>query len=164
MNLPINKNVNTQQTKLLFSFNREVLTTSKILESAKIILVNGNSKTAYSATSGLPGYQYWGASKIRGKGRAPSCKQANISNYSVATKPLSMPNTKGVNGNFYAITPFMVEVNGSPRGDLGIHRETNVPGSAGCLVITIPDHWAKFELAMKSLLDAKILSIPLFIS
>jgi hypothetical protein len=150
--------------RVTFSFNREIPTTSRYLEHGKIILVNGNSIISFAATSGLPGYQYKDASKIKGRGRAPTCKQANINSYLVATTPLAMPNTKGVNGNFYPITPFIVEVNGHPRGDLGIHRDANVPGSAGCLVITIPDHWIKFEAAMKALSSDKILSIPLFIS
>lgn len=164
MKLPINQSIDLPSLRLTFCFNREVPTTSRNLEHGRIILVNGNSNIAFATTSGLPGYQYKEASKIKGRGRAPTCKQANIKSYLVATNPLAMPNTKGINGNFYAITPFIVSVNGSPRGDLGIHRDANVPGSAGCLVITIPDHWIKFEAAMKVLADAKILSVPLFIS
>lgn len=164
MKLPINPNIALTFPRLMFCFNREVPTTSRNLEQGAIILVNKYSNTKFAATSGLPGYQYWGASKIKRAGRIPTCKQANITNYLVATNPIYMPNTKGVNGNFYPITPFAVSVNGSPRSDFGIHNDTNVPGSAGCPVITIPDHWVKFEEAMKALRDVKILSIPLFIS
>ena len=160
----IQPNLKQVSPRLTFMFNREVPANSQILEQATIILVNGNSQVKFAGTSGLPGYQYWGASKIKRAGRIPTCKQSNISNYIVATNPLPMPHTKGVNGNFYAITPFIIDVNGHPRGDFGIHRDANVPGSAGCPVITIPDHWIKFEVAMKVLADAKILSIPLFIN
>ena len=164
MKLPINPNIALTSPRLMFCFNREVPATSRNLEQGAIILVNKYSNTKFAATSGLPGYQYIEASKFKGKGRAPTCKQVNIKSYLVATNPLPMPNIKGVGGNFYPITPFIVSVDGNPRGDLGIHRDANVPGSAGCLVITIPDHWVKFEAAMKALSDDKILSIPLFIS
>lgn len=164
MNSANTSDIRLRSPRLTFSFNREVPTTSRVLEHGRIILVNGNSNIAFAATSGLPGYQYKDASKIKGRGRAPTCKQVNIKSYLVATNPLAMPNIKGVNGNFYPITPFIVSVDANPRGDLGIHRDANIPGSAGCLVITIADHWIKFEVAMKALSNDKILSIPLFIS
>jgi hypothetical protein len=147
-----------------FSFNNLVSPSSKILELGRILLVNGNSVVSYSATSGLAGYQYLGASKLRGRGRIPTCHQAKIVNYQVSTMPIYLPNTKGVNGNFYPITPFKVEVDGNPRSDLGIHRDTNVAGSAGCIVIRLADHWQLFETAMRKLVKENIMNISLFVN
>jgi hypothetical protein len=39
--------------------------------------------------------------------------------------------TKGVEGMFYHITPDPF----CGRGELGLHRDANVPGSAGCIVV-----------------------------
>lgn len=157
-------NVPTHQPTLHFSFNMQINTANQGLQLGKLILVNGNSKLAYSATSGLPRYQYLAASKIRGKGRIPTCEQAGLENYWVATSPVFLPNTKGVNGNFYPISPFKVWVEGCPRSDLGIHRDTNVPGSAGCCVVTLAEHWRLFEQQMKTFATRNIIRLPLYVS
>lgn len=77
------------------------------------------------ATSGIGGYQYPGAHTIRGRGCLPPAKDWKISTsgYYLATK--------GVEGFFFHITP-------DPRfgrGELGLHRDANVPGSSGCIVV-----------------------------
>lgn len=149
--------------RLDFSFNSTQPPSPSTLAPGKLILVNGNSKIAFSATSGLPGYQTSNSAWIRGKGRIPSCEQANITCYRVATKALSLPGVKGVEGNFYAIIPYTVLVNGNKRGDFGIHFDANVPGSAGCIAIRQRNHWKLFEEAMKSLWEANIIAIDLHV-
>lgn len=156
-------NVDSPQLLLSFRFNNPVNSNSAVLEMGKLKLTTPNENILYSATSGLPKYQNLASSKIRRKGRIPSCSQAGIANYVVKTNPIWLPNTQGVNGNFYPISPFVVSVQGNTRSDLGIHRDTNVAGSAGCLVITLEDHWKQFEAKMKSLASNNIMSIPLIV-
>jgi hypothetical protein len=77
------------------------------------------------ATSGAAGFQYAGAHTTRGKGCLPPASDWKISTsgYKLATR--------GVEGMFYHITP-------DPRfgrSELGLHRDANVPGSAGCVVV-----------------------------
>jgi hypothetical protein len=43
---------------------------------------------------------------------------------------------QGIDGDAYAITPFEVRTtDGVKRSDLMIHRDANVPGSMGCIVM-----------------------------
>lgn len=156
-------NVPAHQANLTFRFNKPVNGNSNVLELGKLKLSTFNQNLLYSATSGLPGFQNLASSGVRGKGRIPSCLQAGMISYFVKTQPIYLPNTKGVNGNFYPIFPFSVTVGKHRRSDLGIHRDTNVPGSAGCLVITLEDHWQQFQLQMQTLADNNIVSVPLIV-
>lgn len=151
-------------SSLSFAFNEYINENKKDLALGKIKLTVSGSNLLYQATSGLPGYQTFNSSSQKGKGRIPTCSQAKISNYLVQTKPVYLPNLKGVNGNFYPILPFSVNVNNYQRSDLGIHLDTNVPGSSGCLVITLKDHWNLFEIEMLKLSRAGILQLPLYVS
>ena len=72
-----------------------------------------------------------------------------------------MPNTKGVEGNFYKINPYLVRTDkGGERGDFGIHKDANVVGSAGCIVMT-EDRFKSFEKRMQELYNQGIKEIPL---
>lgn len=153
-------------TKLEFSFDKPVPVGENRLQNGKVILTYNESKTAYLATSGLAGYQSLLAARTRGRGRIPSCSQAGISCYYVSTTPIYMPNVRGVQGNFYPITPFMVQVDGRERGDFGMHFDPvpGTPGSAGCLVIRLTEHWIKIQAALKIIKDKGVSSIPLYVS
>lgn len=151
------------QANLTFRFNSAVNSNSSVLELGKLKLSTPDKNLLYSATSGLPGFQNLASSKLKGKGRIPTCLQAKIINYFVQTTPVYLPNTKGVNGNFYPILPFQVSVAGFPRSDLGIHMDKNVPGSSGCLVITLEDHWKSFQIEVEKLREKGIIKIPLMI-
>ena len=151
------------QAKLIYRFNQPVNGNSEKLEMGKLALISSNKNILYSATSGLPGFQNLASATKRGKGRIPTCLQAGLTNYIVDTTPIYLPNTKGVNGNFYRILPFVVQVGSYQRSDLGIHRDTNVPGSAGCVVITLEDHWRSFEIQMKTFREQGIIQLPLLV-
>jgi hypothetical protein len=81
------------------------------------------------ATSGAIGYQYRGAEKIVGKGQIP---EGNT--WQINTKGYWL-NTKGVEGMFFHITPDPYKGSGFSRSEIGLHRDANVPGSAGCIVV-----------------------------
>lgn len=96
-------------------------------------------------------------------GPIPPQYRCGIKNWIVDLKPIPMLQTKGVEGNFYKINPHEVLTDkGTVRGDFGIHRDANVPGSLGCIVLT-DDRFKNFELEMKKLTQKTILTIPLFV-
>jgi hypothetical protein len=114
----------------------------------------------YIATSGLPGYQEWAGQEAKGRGPIPRMDEAEIPCYFVDTKPIHMPSTPGVEGNFYVISPHTIA---SGRGDFGIHFDANVPGSAGCVVIRNSEAWTAFEQRMNSYFREGVGRIPLLI-
>ena len=90
------------------------------------------------ATSGLGQYQKIGGWSKQGGGVCPATYQCNPSfaNYWVDVAPLDRRGVRGIDGDAYAITPFEVQTkDGVTRSDLMIHRDANVPGSMGCIVM-----------------------------
>jgi hypothetical protein len=89
-------------------------------------------------TSGLGMYQRIGGWSKQGGGVCPATYQCNptFPNYWVQTQPVDLSDVKGVEGEAYPITPFeVVTKEGVKRSDLLIHRDANVPGSMGCIVL-----------------------------
>jgi hypothetical protein len=83
----------------------------------------------FTASSGAPGFQYVGARTVRGKGCIPPGTgwKINLPGYHL--------NTRGIEGWFWHITP-------DPRfgrSRLGLHRDANALGSAGCIVTPSPE-------------------------
>ncbi len=90
------------------------------------------------ATSGLGNWQKIGGWAKQGGGVCPAPYQCNptFSNYWVQVAPLDLSHVKGVEGAGYPMTPFAVRTKeGVQRSDLLIHRDANVPGSMGCIVL-----------------------------
>jgi hypothetical protein len=103
------------------------------------------------ATSGLGMYQKIGGWSKQGGGVCPAAYQCNptFANHWVQTNPVDLSSVKGVEGNAYPITPFEVRTKeGVTRSDLLIHRDANVPGSMGCIVMN-DDEFADFEKTFK---------------
>ena len=87
----------------------------------------------------------------------------NKKTWTVHTEPLPRPNNPGIEGNFYKITPYLVETDkGGKRGDFGIHKDANVPGSLGCIVMS-EKRFVQFEQKMTKLRNQGIKEIPLFV-
>jgi hypothetical protein len=98
------------------------------------------------ATSGLGQYQKIGGWSKQGGGVCPASYQCNptFANHWVQVAPIDLSNVKGVEGEAYPITPFSVTTKeGVERSDLLIHRDANVPGSMGCIVLP-SDEFADF--------------------
>lgn len=93
------------------------------------------------SSSGSISHQYWGSWTKKGKGELPPNSAMKLPNYTVSTQKLWLPHVRGIEGSFYAISPFQVRTNGVYRGDFGIHFDANVRGSAGCIVVPGQDHW-----------------------
>jgi hypothetical protein len=104
------------------------------------------------ATSGLGMYQKIGGYNKQGGGVCPPAYACNPSfaNHWVNVAPTDLRHVRGVEGNGYAMTPFEVTTKqGVERSDLLIHKDANVPGSMGCIVLP-PDEFEDFEDVFKT--------------
>lgn len=132
-----------------------------------LVLKTPVAKMRFQATSGLAGYQSQKDCWRRGKGAIPPHSCVGIANYIVHLTPLAMPNVRGVNGNFYPITPFknMVSAGGmnAYRGDFGVHFDSNVVGTAGCIGVNLKDQWQTLEHKFADLLKIGHPVIPLYV-
>lgn len=114
------------------------------------------------ALSGCTRYQYRGAWREKGRGCLPPSTIIAPTKYTVSTQRLWLPHVRGVEGSFYAIAPFMVTAApGIQRGDFGIHFDANMPGSAGCIVLPLQDHWDVFRHLMADFRFKGIKQLPL---
>jgi hypothetical protein len=119
------------------------------------LLRDGKQANCYQCSSSLPGRQYPGSWEVKG-GLIPPGKF-----YRVETSPIWMPNIKGVEGSFFAISPFEVSTKGATRGDFGIHFDANIPGSLGCPVLVTQKGWTAFIRDMKLIAAQDIKAISL---
>jgi hypothetical protein len=90
------------------------------------------------ATTGLGMWQKIGGWSKQGGGVIPATYQCNptFANYWAQVNPIDLSHVKGVEGDAYPITPFAVRTkDGIERSDLFVHRDANVPGSMGCIVM-----------------------------
>lgn len=121
----------------------------------KLVLKDETKSVSFMATSGVGLYQFHGGWKVPRRGLIPPRR------YDVSTNRLFLPNVKGVEGSFYAITPFSLKIDGVTRGDFGIHFDANVPGTAGCIAIKQQDHWDTFRKVMAEYHALRIKEVPL---
>lgn len=153
--------------QLIFGFYGSSLVKDKF-HHGTLICTSAFGNMKFMATTGQRFYQGIGSCNKKGKGGIPPCKIVGIDKYTVSLRPIFMPQVRGVEGNFYQIFPFEVLVDQygkkTARGDFGIHRDANVPGSAGCIVIPSGEHWQEFEELMKKLQDKGVKTLDLFVS
>jgi hypothetical protein len=103
---------------------------------------------AYPATSGVAGYQ----SSIddtwrRGRGPIPRSIPGKR-DYSINIKGRYSLATKGIEGLAYPISPDpIISLEGdASRSEIMLHRDANVPGSAGCIVLRVSvDEYKEFN-------------------
>ena len=112
----------------------------------------------YIATSGCTQWQQPGDEWVRGKGPIPAGF-----NYAIPTTPYHL-DTKGIEGDFFHITPDPVNPDGRTRSELGIHFDANVPGSAGCIVLQNIAGWERFCDRIRAITKSGIKSIPLAVN
>jgi hypothetical protein len=119
------------------------------LNRGRLVLYDydGGQINRWVATSGVGTWQKIGGWSKQGGGVIPATYQCNptFDNYWVQVNPIDLSHVKGVEGNGYAIAPFAVRTKeGVNRSDLLIHRDANVPGSMGCIVLA-DDEFKDFE-------------------
>ena len=152
--------------KPLLLFHNKLEDSSKLLEG-RLLLIDSETNTIkniYRATSGCANWQEFDEVSAKGRGAIPPQNLAGLDHYTVSTTPIFMPQVKGVEGNFYKINPHFVQIAGVQRGDFGIHQDANVPGSAGCVVLTSATGWKGFQEDMAFLASLKIPQVALLIS
>lgn len=126
---------------------------------------DGKTERIWNATSSVASKQD-AESVHKSGGLLPAEYQiaGNLRAWTVSTTPIPMPKTKGVEGSFYQIFPSrVITTKGGERSNFGIHRDANVPGSMGCIVMDGIE-FSKFEAEMKTLRNLhKITKMPLFV-
>lgn len=138
-------------------FDMAIRKSNQLLTGTLRLLQGQTELNAYTATSSMPGRQYRGAWELKG-GLIPPGEA-----YQVATVPLWMPDTKGVEGSFYAITPFEIQTLGAVRGDFGVHFDANVPGSMGCVVCATQKGWDAFRRDVRSIQAQDVAYLPMVV-
>jgi len=102
----------------------------------------------WMATSGLGSLQKPKDWNYRNGGVLPPphvCRPT-FTAYQVQTRPRDSTNIKGIEGNFYDILPKQITTqSGQVRGDFGIHKDANVPGTLGCIGLPA-EEFKDFEL------------------
>ncbi len=152
--------------KPLLIFHLDAAKSSDLVEGRLLLIDKSSDKIIerYRASSGQPNNQTYSHISAKGRGPIPPQYECNIDFYQVITIPIYMPKLKGVEGNFYKINPHSVKLGALERGDFGVHSDANVPGSAGCVVLTSAAGWADYQVQMKKLEALGINQVPLLIS
>lgn len=148
-------------------YHQHLARTPELIEGRLLLIDDSAKKIAntYIATSGLPSYQTVDDLCSPGRGAIPQNNPIGLDRYIVDTSPLDLSSVKGVEGDFYKISPDTVLTsNGTLRGDFGIHFDANVPGSSGCVVLRTGVGWQAFKKDMKVLLTSGVKEIPLLVS
>jgi GH24 family phage-related lysozyme (muramidase) len=146
------------------------LDTDGRLEDGRLVLrsiseAGGRTHQVWVSTSSIASRQQPEDFHKKGGPIPPEYRVPNLKAWEVETTPIAMPHVKGVEGNFYKILPFLVKTDkGGERGDFGIHRDANTPGSLGCIVMSTGDRWNSFEAEMKRLRSLGYLKLPLFVT
>ena len=128
---------------------------SQSLITGILTLVYPNGQTVeYLATSGLPDFQRPEDEWVRGKGPIPQ------GDYQIPTEPYWLE-TRGVEGFFFHITPDPVGSGNRIRSELGIHYDSNVPGTSGCIGPINWEGWQGFCQRMRNIAALGIKSLPM---
>lgn len=81
--------------------------------------------------------------------------------YHILTTPEDSRHVKGVEGSFYRVYPNQIRtVRNTIRTAIGIHKDANLPGSLGCIVMCAT-RFASFEKQMSLLKSRGVSKIPL---
>ncbi|MEG4497587.1 hypothetical protein QUB05_05550 [Microcoleus sp. F10-C6] len=108
----------------------------------------------YVATSGCADWQRPGDEWVRGKGPIPAGK------YQIPSEPYYLE-TRGVEGDFFHISPDPVVSDKGVRAELGIHFDANVPGTAGCIGVVREFGWRRLCDRLASIANLGVKSLPL---
>lgn len=118
----------------------------------------------WKATSSTNVKQYPESFHDRGGLIPPEYRVPGLKSWQLHTEPIDLTHNLGVQGNFYKIDPHQVTTDkGGLRSDFGIHKDANVPGSLGCIVLTA-DRFKHFEKEMSQLSEQGVDSLPLFVT
>lgn len=142
----------------LLEFSMFLQPSPDLLYGNLVLQYPDGKKIYYAATSGCTGWQQPGDEWIRARGPIPSGFP-----YQIPTTPYHL-DTRGIEGDFFHITPDPVIGNSGTRSELGIHFDANVPGSAGCIVLRNREGWDRFCDRISEVAKNGIESIPLSVN
>lgn len=148
--------------KYSFKFTLDTDRTTDLIEGILRLYKNGVVINEYRATSSTRANQKDG-SWLKRHGLIPPSKDLKGKGYQVDTKPIYMPNTPGIRGNFYCITPFAVPTDGDDRGDFGFHRDIGEDGSWGCVVLMTARGWEALQRDIGNIAIAGLKQVPLVV-
>lgn len=115
------------------------------------------------ASSSVATKQYPESFHERGGLIPPQYRVLDLKNWTVDLYPIYMPNHPGIRGNFYKIEPYSVTTDkGGKRGDFGLHKDANHPGSLGCIVMS-NKRFESFENRVSQLIKKEVSKVPLFV-
>lgn len=154
----------TNHYMLSLLFHMQLQPTNLLVSGRLVLLDDGKYVDTFLATSGLPEMQGKNDQDNAGLGPIPSCLELGGKSYTMETTPINMAGVKGVEGLFYKINPHTVSIWGSKRGDFGIHRDANVPGSSGCIVLTSVKGWDAFQQRMSAIAHSGVNQLPLVVT
>lgn len=96
-------------------------------------------------------------------GLLPSMLDVSFSNYFVKLAPWDSRHVRGVDGNFYQITPWDFKTKqGTRRAHFGIHLDINNNGTMGCIGMSRSE-FAKFEKKAAQLRRGGLNKVPLLV-
>jgi hypothetical protein len=150
--------------KYILKFTMSLGASEKLLIGTLQLLKDGRIINEYQATSSFPGRQYEGSWGRKGGLIPPQI------DYQVSLQPIDLSGTSGIDGDFYAITPFEQDVAGVTRGDFGIHPDwwkygKGGVGTLGCIGIQTKRGWSAFQRDMQSIATGiDDMFIPLVVS
>ena len=99
--------------------------------------------------------------QFRLNGPLPANNNTRTKKYHILTTPEDSRHVKGVEGSFYRIYPnTIITTKGTRRSACGIHKDANLPGSNGCVVMT-PNRFVDFENVIRQLKSEGVKQIPL---
>lgn len=140
-------------------FRMELRETSELIEGTFTVYDADNKQlVSVIATSGARGYQSYTNLWTRGVGPIP-----DVSGLMISTTVYDAPEVKGVEGKWFDILPIVIKgANGESRSYFGLHRDANVPGTAGCIGVRNSDSFNRFIVPLMSKAKAAgVQEIPL---
>lgn len=147
--------------KLKFALDAQA--SSSLVVGLLTLYKDGAAINSYRATSARAGHQNLGDWNYTGGLLPPTTEivEHTGKGLSVATKPLIL-DVKGVNGEFYPISPYNTDTDGDNRGDWGIHRDIDPrPGTMGCIGLKTETGMAALIKDMSTIAKAGVGSIEL---
>jgi GH24 family phage-related lysozyme (muramidase) len=162
---PLNNNGGNQMSSQYFLVFSQHFDRDPGLDCGRLSLNHLEKGTIdiWIVTSATEGKQYSESFHEKGGLIPPQYRcDPKLKNWVVKTDPLYLPQP-GIEGNFYKIDPHEVTTDkGGVRGDFGIHKDANVPGSLGCIVMS-SDRFNSFEKHMTQLRAEGVTEVPLFV-
>lgn len=115
----------------------------------------------FKCTSGYAGKQFKAAQVIKGVGPLPSSELIKPREYMVATHAHIMDQPGHMGARMFSIYPNRIKVGAAYRGEFGIHKDLNYPGTVGCIGLPEAFQWILFDAAMERLAAGGLNYVPL---